>query len=132
TDDSVPFTGWENNLAQVLNYTNQNLPNNYAFIAFSALPLGYFTNHPVIDMTTYFGVASELDLIGTNNTRSMEILLSQGVHYMLIPSSGNSVYQYYTTLSKNFKFLSPHSIESNPQLVLISNFTDYQLYQIDS
>ncbi len=131
TDAAAP-AGWENNLSQVINYVNNNLPNNYTILVFYALHIAYFTDHPVIDLTSYFGVASILGLIGVNDSRATEALLNDGVHYLLIPSTGNSFYQYYISLSKDFTFLSPQSIATNPQLVLVSNFTDYQLYQIES
>lgn len=128
--DVVPYSSWENNLYQVINYTNHNLPDNYTIIVFGAKPIAYFTNHPVIDLTIYYGVAPMLGLIGMNDSRATNTLLNDGVHYLLIPSPGSSTYSYYLSLSRDFTFLSPQSLATNPRVILVSNFTNYQLYQI--
>ena len=128
--DAPPYSSWQNNLYQVINYTNHNLPDNYTIVVFGAKPIAYFTNHPVIDLTIYYGVVPMLGLIGMNDSRATNTLLNDGVHYLLIPSPGSSTYSYYLSLSRDFTFLSPQSLATNSRVILVSNFTDYQLYQI--
>lgn len=130
TSAAVPAKAWQNHLPEVLSFVNDDLPDNYTILAFYALPIAYFTNHPVIDLCTYYGVASLLGLVGVNESTAMRALLDDGVHYLLMPLPGNTYYSYYISLTRDFTFLSPSSLVTNPMLLPVSNFTDYQLYQV--
>jgi hypothetical protein len=129
SDDTAPI-GWENGLSDVINYTNSDLSNNYTFLAFYALPIAYFTDHPVIDLTSSYGVAAVYGLIGMTNSMAASRLLESGVHYLLIPSPGNDNYAYYLSISRNFTFLSPQSLAENSSFVRIAVFARYNLYLI--
>ncbi|MDA4124030.1 MAG: glycosyltransferase family 39 protein [Thaumarchaeota archaeon] len=122
--------GWENNLSQVISYINLNLKDNYSIMTFYALPIAYFTNHPIIEMTRWFGVTSVLGLVGANASIAIDALVKDGIRYLLIPKPVNSQYQYYLSLAQNFTFLSPQGLSTDLRLVLLSDFTDYQLYRV--
>ncbi len=121
---------WENNLYEVISYINHDLTNNYSIMTFSAQPIAYFTNHSIIEMTNYWGVASVLSLVGVNESAATSALVRDGIKYLLIPKPANSKYSYYLSLAKSFTFLSPQALSTNSLLVTLQSFTDYKLYGI--
>lgn len=126
---NVPPVGWENGLASVIQYLNSYQNNSYGIVSPGGLPLAYFTSHPTIDPTTYFGMESLLSINSTSGDLPSQ-LLSKGIHYLLMPTSTNSFYDFSTSLAQNFSVMNQAVIDQTPNLVLIQDFDKYQLYQV--
>jgi hypothetical protein len=130
TTAASPAPGWENNLSEVISYVNANLKDNYTIMTFYAMPIAYFTNHSIVEMWSWYGVASVLGLVGVNESTALGALVRDGIRYLLIPTPANSQYQYYLHLADNFTFLNPQALSTNPELTLLASFQDYQLYRV--
>ena len=122
-------TGWENDLSSVITYLNQNYHNNDTIIASYALPISYFTPHPVIDVTMLTGVVDLLHMSGDTGNITNE-LLSRGIHYLLLPTPQHNYFDYTQNLGENISVLSQQFLESTPNLVLLKDFHSFKLYEI--
>ncbi|HML02332.1 MAG TPA: glycosyltransferase family 39 protein [Candidatus Bathyarchaeia archaeon] len=118
---------WENNLNEVISYINQNLKNNFTIITCYAMPIAYFTSHPIIEATTYDGI---ITLLSLNSTPTVNALREQNVHYLLYPRPGNNYYSYFQNLSKEIPILGNDFTYGNPNIVLIKEFSKYTLYNV--
>lgn len=127
TSSEVP-TAWENNLASIITYLNSNINNNGTIIASYALPIAYFTPHPVVDLTTLPGVMDLSRLSQDPGNSAME-LLDNGVRYLLLPTTTNNYYNYTQNLATTVGALGT-SMTQSPNIVFIKAFHDYDLYQI--
>jgi hypothetical protein len=121
--------GWENGLTDVTTYLNSYQNNTYSILATYALPLAYFTPHPVIESTTNFGLSDLLAMNDSDPSLATE-LLNGGVHYLLLPRQGNNFYNFSTMLARNFSALDQNLIDQAPNFVLVQNFDKYSLYKV--
>jgi hypothetical protein len=118
---------WENNLNEVISYINQNLKNNFTIVTCYAMPIAYFTSHPIIEVTTYDGI---ITLLSLNGTQTVNALREQNVHYLLYPRPGNNYYSYFQNLSREIPILGDNFTYGNPNIVLIKEFSKYTLYNV--
>jgi hypothetical protein len=123
---------WENGLYDVISYINSEIKDNSTIMTCYALPIGYFTGHPIIELTRYDGISNLLTLAneGSNIQQTTADLLERNIHYLLFPRTDHNYYSYFENLSKNFTFLSADFILRNPNLFLMKEFSKFELYKI--
>lgn len=126
---AAPPGGWENGLYPVIQYLNQYQYNDYGILTTYALPLAYFTPHPVIDSSTYYGVARLLALNGTSGNWTQR-LLGAGIRYMLLPAPGNNFYNYSSRIGENFTLFNQAYVATSPDVVVLKSFPKYTLFEV--
>lgn len=121
---------WENDLYQVISYINQKLPDNFTIITCYALPISYFTDHPVIEVVTPYGIMN-LFALPTNDTEEIRnSLIEHNIHYLLLPKPGHSYYGYFKNLSRIIPVLSDTFIDEASYLLLLNDFSKFRLFKV--
>ncbi|MCW4005045.1 MAG: glycosyltransferase family 39 protein [Candidatus Bathyarchaeota archaeon] len=126
-------SSWENNLPEVISYVNQNLTHdNLSIVTCYALPVSYFTSHPVIDMTSLYGLVTLHDLSINNSAALADYLLDHNVGYFLFPKPNNSYYESFTVISNNLNLVNKAFFGRTPAIKFLQEFSKFELYKVIS
>ncbi len=129
SDYAIP-SDWENHLDQVISYVNDNIKDNYTIITTYALPVSYFTDHPVIELLSYDGMMSVVALNDSVSTNPVELLTNHSIYYMLLPTAQNSKYSEFQVLAKQIQLLNISYVSRSPGVALLKRFSDFDLYRL--
>jgi len=120
---------WENDLYEVISYINHEVKDNYTIVTCYALPIAYFTNHPVIEVCRYDGLITLLKL-NESSPKLIDTLREQNIAYLLFPKPAHSHYDYFIKLSNNLPILSTEFISKTPHILLLKEFSKFKLYKV--
>lgn len=121
---------WENDLYEVISYINQTLKDNFTIVTSYALPISYFTNHPVIEVYTSEGIMNLLKLSTGDLESVRNSLIVHGIRYLLYPKSSHSLYGIFKNLSKEILVLNTDFINKCPYVVVLKEFTRFKLFKV--
>ncbi|MEM2292964.1 MAG: hypothetical protein QXR45_08395 [Candidatus Bathyarchaeia archaeon] len=122
--------GWENNLYDIISYINQNFRDSSSIITSYALPIAYFTDHPVIEITSVDGIINLLAIKNITDEEIENLYLIHNIRYLLLPKIGHSYYNYFRNICDNFPWLDLTNINKSPYIILSREFPKFRLFKI--
>ncbi len=122
--------GWQNNLDEVIPYFNQELQDDYTIITCHAHHLSYFTKHPVIEVTSVYGVINLQNLNGDSVEDLKNGLIDRNIRYLLFPNSNHTYYEFFEDLSEKLPALNIDLLSRSPYVLSSKEFSKFNLYTI--
>jgi len=121
---------WENDLYEVISYVNEKLPDNFTIVTCYALPISYFTTHPVIESLAPYGIMNLLWLPRGDVEEMSNYLIEHNTRYLLFPNPDHSYYPLFENLSSEIPILNTDVISETPFVVLLNDFSKFKLYKL--